>query len=413
MRDLILIMLFSGMTYIVWQQASTGILALAAVGYLHPQGYAFAGMQNFPAYSYFFLLTLLSFSRSKEWRSQLWLKQQLNWLYDWRIILLLLLWLQFIWSSSQSLMPEYAWARWTEVSKMFLGLLLTLLLIDQPKKLLMLIVTIALAISLVAFKGGYWALIYGANDRVYGPPNSHFHDNNSFAIAALMAVPLLFLWYSQINSKAHRLLILSLILFCIIASLSSWSRGALLSMTVTSLVLAWYSPHRLSGIAAIVFFALCAFFLMPDDWLTRMQTLQNYQSEDSAASRLAVWQIGITQGLKNPWHGWGFDSWTFVAIIRDWHSAYIEMFAEHGFIGLFLWLGLLLGSILRLGWISTQSRKKAEINWAGPYARMLQASLVAYGVGAFFLGISYWDFLFHLILLGVILDRLIKSSVKR
>ena len=76
-------------------------------------------------------------------------------LLDWRLILLGLLWLDLLLTSTFSMVPVVAWPKFLEVSKVFIGLLFTLLLIDTREKLFYLLVTIALSIALLTLKGGY------------------------------------------------------------------------------------------------------------------------------------------------------------------------------------------------------------------------------------------------------------------
>ena len=67
-----------------------------------------------------------------------------------------------------------------------------------------LIATIAASFALVTIKGGYWAVMTGFADRVYGPPNSQYYDNNLFAIAVIMNIPLLVLWLRETRTKPMR-----------------------------------------------------------------------------------------------------------------------------------------------------------------------------------------------------------------
>jgi len=79
-----------------------------------------------------------------------------------------------------------------------------------------------------------------------------------------------------------------------------------------------------------------------DEWAQRMGTIWSFETEESAVSRLEVWQEGIQFAQQRPWTGAGPNGWFYVAA-RDWHSAYIEMLAENGVPGLLLWpVGILI-----------------------------------------------------------------------
>ena len=51
-----------------------------------------------------------------------------------------------------------------------------------------------------------------------------------------------------------------------------------------------------------------------------------------------------------------------------------------------------------------------DFAWVGNYSQMLTASLVAYATGSMFLGLSYWDILYHLIVIAVLLSALARTA---
>jgi hypothetical protein len=81
------------------------------------------------------------------------------------------------------------------------------------------------------------------------------------------------------------------------------------------------------------------------------------------------------------------------------------MVAEHGFVGLFLWLSLLFGTMLSLTRLPRLAKGIPEMAWVTNYATMLRASLAAYAAGALFLGITYWDLLYHLVFIAVLVKK--------
>jgi hypothetical protein len=85
---------------------------------------------------------------------------------------------------------------------------------------------------------------------------------------------------------------------------------------------------------------------------------------------------------------------------RDWHSAYVEVLAEHGFIALGVWLALLVGTLTSLS--------RCALRGGAPYSEPCAAVLVAltgYAVGAAFLGLAYWDIYYQLLVGAVLLTR--------
>ena len=54
-----------------------------------------------------------------------------------------------------------------------------------------------------------------------------------------------------------------------------------------------------------------------------------------------------------------------------------------------------------------------ELQWAYHLARMTQASFVAYGVGGAFLGLAYFDLLYHLFAIPVILRAIVTRDISK
>lgn len=126
-------------------------------------------------------------------------------------------------------------------------------------------------------------------------------------------------------------------------------------------------------------------------------------------SRLEIWQMGLDFVAQRPLAGGGFEGWIFATAPGgnpvDWHSAYVEMAAEHGLIGLGLWLALLLGALVGLTASARTASSKGDAALA-QWAAMLRASLAGYMVGAAFLGVAYWALLYWLLAAAGIVARL-------
>jgi probable O-glycosylation ligase (exosortase A-associated) len=300
-----------------------------------------------------------------------------------------------------------------EVSKILPLILLVLLLIDTRVKLNWLLMTVGLSLAAVILKGGYWAFITGFHDRVYGPPGSQYAGNNEFAVATAMAIPLLALWYREADSKALRWIVAILIALGFASALSSWSRGGLLSISVVALLLVWHSRRKWLAIPLLLMVVGLAVVGLSDEWVARMQTMAAPELEASAATRLELWRLGWDYAMQHPWFGGGFGGWIYLTLpvgaSRAWHSAYIEIVAEHGFPGLVLWGSLVFGSAVSLSVLIARNRR-----WQLPgltdQAAMLRASLAAYLVGAAFLSIAYWELLYLLLACAILLSRFAKVA---
>lgn len=394
MRDAALIALLLAACGLALARPWLGAVALSAFALARPFGYGEGAVQGLPALALLMAAVLAGMLLAGARGA---LQPAWHRLRDWRLVLLGLLWLQALASSWNAQVPELAWQRFAYLSGLLLALLLLMLLVDQARRLRALLAVAGLSIASVAVKGGYWALIHGFSDRVYGPPASHYYDNNHFAILVIMSLPLLALLYGQSASRGLRLAVGGVLALSVCAALSSWSRGALLAGSLTLLLMALLQTRQrlwaLTGLAGLVGLSL---WLLPGAWQQRMQSIAAYQQDDSALGRLEMWRLGWTQALEHPWLGVGFEGWRQAGGTLDWHSAYVQVLAGLGFPGLALWLTLLLGTLLSL--LPRALARPARLAtgpdphaWAQACARALLIALAGYAVGALFLGIAYWE----------------------
>jgi len=396
-----------------WRQPWIGLLGVVCVGVLHPQNYAVDFMRGMPIYAALLgnviLASAWGFLRAGTWPRLFW---------EWRLAVLIAMWSWFFLTTYFAINPAMAPVKLLQVSKVLAPMLLIGVLIDTQDKLRWLLITLGLAIGAVVLKGGYWALIHGFQDRVYGPEGSAYGGNNEFAVVTTMAIPLLMLWYRDLREQRWRWAIAGLVILAFISALSSWSRGGLLSVAAVAVLLVWQSRRKWLAVPLLALGIGLLFVGLPDAWFARMQTLGAPELEGSASSRLIMWRIGWGYALQHPWFGSGFESWVLFAPpdveFRAWHSAYVQVAAEHGLAGLTLY-GVLIGSTLwSLLSLMSRSDRAHRARHEPSLTRMAAAiftALVAYLVGAAFLSIAYWELLFLLLAAAMVLQRLARSSI--
>jgi len=245
LRDFGLLLSLAALAGLALWRPWLGVIGLAFVGYLQPQTYAGEFARHLPVYKALFAATAIGtlFTRDRQWPPR-----------DWRVLVLVGLWLFFLLTTKYAWLPFAAWPRFVEVSAVLGSTFLILVLVNTREKLYVLIAATALAFGLVSFKGGYWAVINGFADRVYGPPGSQYGDNNHFAVASVMTIPLLVLWLRQSAALWLKAALALAIVLSVLAALSSWSRGALLALGVTSMLLlidsrkgSWAAPSLARG----------------------------------------------------------------------------------------------------------------------------------------------------------------------
>jgi probable O-glycosylation ligase (exosortase A-associated) len=193
---------------------------------------------------------------------------------------------------------------------------------------------------------------------------------------------------------------------CAIASLGSYSRGALLAIAAMALFLWLKSKHKFR-IALLFILAIPVMLaFMPEEWNSRMGTINTYEQDESVQGRFSAWGMAFNLAKDRPFVGGGFEvgePGTFARYApnetdmpRAAHSIYFQALGEHGFVGLGLYL--LLGFLTwRSGeWIIRNTKDLSGYQWASSLASMIQVSLVGFATGGAFLSLLYFDVPYYL-----------------
>jgi putative inorganic carbon (hco3(-)) transporter len=198
------------------------------------------------------------------------------------------------------------------------------------------------------------------------------------------------------------------------SAFGSHSRGALLAIAAMSVVLWWRGRNRFLTAIMMVCVGLAMLSFMPEHWTERMGTIKTYQEDESAMGRFAAWWVawGIA---KDYVFGVGFNAsrpelFELYSPLPDLgtpvaHSIYFQVLGLHGFIGLFLFLGLWFSTFWWAARIRREARGIPQATWCVDLANMVQVSLVGYAVGGAFLSLAYFDLPYNLMVL-IVLTRL-------
>src|SRR3954452_1040078 len=308
-----------------------------------------------------------------------------------------------IWISITSLVgrgvPADILTVWAEPEKMLLMTIVAYTLTNTRERFDQLVLVCVLSIAFFGFKGGVFSLLHGGSFRVYGPPNSKIADNNDIGCALSMIVPLLFYLGQRYTNPHLKWPLRALIGFTIIGALFTYSRAAMLAIGAMMSVLWLRTRHKVAIGLAVVVTLVGVLQFAPESWFNRLQTIENYQQDGSAQSRLFMWQLAWAMALKHPITGAGFnwsynENWvnrelagTGVPLMvrpKAVHSMWFKMVSMHGFIGLALFISFFVLLGMNAQWVIRRTRGRSDLAWANNFARMLQASLVGFSVGGRF-----------------------------
>jgi probable O-glycosylation ligase (exosortase A-associated) len=276
------------------------------------------------------------------------------------------------------------------------------------------------SVAFYGVKGGLFSIREGGEFVVWGPSGSFIEENNALALATIMTIPLLYYLFMQSGKHLVRLGLLAAMVLCGFSALGSHSRGGFLAIAVMLVFLWWKGRSKVVTGLALVLLVPVAIGFMPDKWVDRMYTIENYEQDESAMGRINAWEMAFNVAKDRPVGG-GFEmaSRSVFAryapdprVVRAAHSIYFQMLGEHGFLGLALFLLLWILVWRDASWIIAKVRDQKELQWASDLARMIQVSLVGYAVGGAFLSLAYYDVPYNLLVALVITRILVEKSIR-
>ena len=303
--------------------------------------------------------------------------------------------------------PELSFERWKALMKTMFVALLIPMLFHRKEDIRLLVWVIVLSIAFYGTKGGIWTLLTGGAARVYGPMDSYIEDNNAIAVAVVMVIPLMRYLQATSPYKTVRWALLGMMVACGIAVLGTYSRGAFLAVFAMLAFLWWKGRHKVPVLVIFVLMIPFALTSMPEKWYDRMQSIAEYRSEGSAQMRLNAWATMLNIANDRPITGGGFElaeralydryspDRTFPPQVA--HSIYLQALGEHGYVGLVLYLSMLLALWLKAGTIATLARGRADMAWARELAQMMKVTLVGFAVGGAFLSLVNFDVPYYLV----------------
>ena len=406
MRDLVVTFLVFGSLPLILYRPYIGILAWSWVSYMNPHRLTWGFAYNFPFAFSIAVVLLIGIFLSKEPKKIPLTRESV-------LLILFTLWM-FI-STIFSQYPSLAWAEWDRVWKIMLVTFLTLMLMGNEKRINALIWVIVFSIGFFAIKGGIFTIITGGVYKVMGPPQSFIGDRNDLALAINMTLPLMrYLQLRADNRWIRQGLTVAMILsaFGVVGTLS---RGGLLGLLAMSSVLLLKTRRSLQVAIFLAFVGVMIFSFMPESWKERMSTMLSpevSQTDGSARGRVKAWEFGYYKSLERPLTGGGFKIY-LAEHGKDVHSIWFGVLGEQGFVGLALYLLILLMAWRSSSWIIKNAKKHKETEWLRDLAVMLQASMAGYAVSGSFLGRAYFDLFYQLLAVLILCKVLLKQYLAK
>jgi probable O-glycosylation ligase (exosortase A-associated) len=395
MRDILITLIVFASLPLILKNPVNGVLMWIWISVMNPhtQGWGFA--TTFPFAQIIAVVTIFSMATSNS-------PKTLPASGVTFALLAMVLWMNV--TTLFAIFPAASLLQLGKVMKIMLMSLVTMVVIRRREDVHRMIWVLALSLAFYGVKGGIFTVREGGNFRVWGPTGTFIGGNNEIALALIIAIPLM--RYLQQSSEQRWIKHgwTAAMLLSAMAALGSYSRGALLAIGAM-LALMWLkSRKKMLGALLIALMAPLALLFMPERWTERMDSIADYQADNSAMGRINAWNMAYNLA-RDRFFGGGFEIaepsvfYQYApnpADVHAAHSIYFQALGEHGFVGLGLYLllcGLTWHSAAR---VVRNSRDRPDLQWASNLAKMIQASLIGFAVGGAFLSLLYFDVPYYL-----------------
>lgn len=414
MRDILLTLIVFGFIPFILVRPYVGILVWSWLGFMNPQRLCFGFAYDFPFSKIIALITICAFFYYKD--KILPKGSGLLW-----ILICYTIWVSF--TTSSALYPDEAV---TELSRslkiMAIAFLITVMASDK-NKINALVITIVASLGVYGLKGGVFTAITAGAYRVWGPPESFIADNNALGLALVMTLPLMWYLHSISVKKLYRYSTLMLMICTALAILGTQSRGGFLALMAMTGFLVMKSKAKFKVAAVVIIMAPLLYVFMPQSWHDRMDTIKNYQQDESAMMRINAWEFSINLANDYPIVGGGYKTFSEELFKRyserpevPWtgpHSIYFQSLAEHGYVGLVIFLLMLIFLYRTMAKIIKTAPNYEDMLWMRNLAAMIQVSLVGYMVAGLFLEMATFDLLYALIAIGIAMNTLLHKRQRQ
>jgi probable O-glycosylation ligase (exosortase A-associated) len=316
--------------------------------------------------------------------------------------------------------------RYVEYVKIVFIAIFTTSVIRTREHLRMLVWVIAMCFAFYGVKSGAAGIVKLGNVFIKRGPGGMLEDNNDFALALAMSVPLLVHLGTSEQRAILRKGLFVMIPLTMITVVLTRSRGGTLSMGMMSAVLIWRSRNRLLGVIVAIFAAGALVALAPAEYIERIKSIKDYETEGSAASRLKAWRVAGRMIEDNPITGVGFRRFQMNYLTYEpnpspdqlagegtivAHNSYLQIWAECGTPAFLLYMGLLFLSLFDIWRVRALAKARYHSSWILSYCTMFEAVLLTFMLGSIFLNRAHFDLIYHYFAIVLVFGRVARQEM--
>ena len=338
--------------------------------------------------------------------------------------------------------PVAAWEKWDWAWKALAFAIFLPLTMRSRLRIEAVLLFLTLSAAAIIIVGGIKTVLSGGGYGVLNlmvDNNSGLYESSIISTVSIALIPII-LWlarYGTIFPSDWRVKIFcyALVFACLLMPIGTEARTGLVCIGVLGLLMMrdMDMKRRFFFAGAACVLAIASIPFLPSSFTQRMETIQGYQADESANTRLAVWGWTLEYVQSRPFGG-GFGAYhqnriqvsttdvrggeglqtvatnTQMDQGRAWHSSYFEMLGEQGWPGLFIFLTIQFISLVRLEIIRRRYRRaEGEDEWIAPLATSLQHFQLIYMIGSAFVQTAFQSFGWFIVAVQIGFDVWLKQ----
>lgn len=343
----------------------------------------------------------------------------------WPIFLLILFSIWVTITTLNAHHPYLAWVKYDITIKTWLFIIFIPFVLDTRLKIECFLWTFAISVSYYLMIFGLKGLVggggYGSDLIATTNENSGITESSTLATVAMSMVPVyIYLMNYSLFGQSNRWIrhvLKIIILLCFFSMVATGARTGVVAGAVMVACFMLISKKKFRYMLGVALAFIIALPFVGEEYTDRVSTLRDTSQETSAMGRIVVWRWTFdyarnnllgggfyayldNDGQLNDYVGEGelFEQTT----AKAFHSIVFEVLGEHGFIGLFLYLGILGGTVAMLRHHIKRGKSSSD-PWRRQFALHLMISFLALCAGAFFIGIAFEPWIYYFFLLSACL----------
>lgn len=233
-------------------------------------------------------------------------------------------------------------------------------------------------------------------------------DNNGAGVMLAMSIPLMYFLFEALTHKWRWLFLLGIPLAAHAVQMT-FSRGAMLSLLVGTPLIAWRSRHRTKLLIALALLGPPFIYVTAGPEIQRrfFSIESAHEMDDSAKARLQSWLAALRIANDYPIFGVGVRnsnlfSYEYGADMegRTIHSTYLQIAADSGYVGLGIYLLLLITVFREIAFLRKQTKHQSdpESRLYGSLASGMECALVIFAFGTIFLSLEFFELPYFLMM---------------